>query len=251
MRTQYLYIDESGDSGWMPKHGGASSSQHLAYAGIVVDGKQNYNIRKGVENIMQNHFPQPQGRPEELHYADLIHDKGVYDDLSNSECKSIADDVFDLINEVEPILMATVVDKKQMKERYGGDADNPKQYAFRATVDRFNKHLEAHDNVGTVTIDVAEYRFDKQLRRLVFEAQNSGIEISGARKDSSKIPRIMDTVTLSPSEMSPGLQIADFVAYATRHEYEYGGSNRFDEISDLFRDPEGVSLTEPSLVPRR
>lgn len=249
MDTYFLYLDESGDSGWPQDYGGASPNRHFIYAGLVVDGEQNYQLRMGVEDIIQRYFPLQMERPEELHYADLIHNKGTYGDLTNDEAKSMADDVFDLIKDVEPILMGTVVDKRRMRDRYGKDAFPPKRYGFRATVDRFNMHLEANDAVGTVTIDVADRGFDRKLRQLVYDAQDSGIEIAGSRKDSSKVPHIMDTITMSPSEMSPGIQIADYVAYVTRHEHEYGDSDRYQEIEHLFRDPDGASLTEPSVVP--
>jgi hypothetical protein len=215
----------------------------------VVDGEQNYEIRNGVENILQQYFPQSSSRPEELHYADLIHNKSYYDDLTDDKAYSMANDVFDLIKGVEPTLMGTVVDKRRMRTRYGDNAYPPKRYGFRATVDRFNKHLAANDAVGTVTIDVGDRGFDRKLRQLVYDAQDSGIEIAGSKKDGSNVPNIMDTITMSPSEMSPGIQLADYVAYVTRHEHEYGNSDRYEEISHLWRDPDQAALEEPSVVP--
>lgn len=249
MKTYFLYLDESGDGGWPKGYGGNSPDHNFIYAGIVVDSEQNYKIRNGVENILQEYFPQMESKPEELHYADLIHNKGSYDDLSDDEAYSMANDVFDLIKDIKPILMGTIVNKKRMRTRYGDDAYPPKRYAFRATVDRFNKHLAANDAVGTVTIDVGDRGFDRQLRQLVYDAQDSGIKIAGSRKDGSNVPNIMDTITMSPSEMSPGIQLADYVAYVTRHEHEYGSSDRYEEISDLWRDPDQAALTEPSVVP--
>lgn len=249
MDTKFLYLDESGDGGWPRGYGGSSPGRYFIYAGIVMNGEQNFQLRSGVEEIIQRYFLRQQDRPEELHYADLIHNNGSYSDMSDDDARSMSDDVFDLIKEVEPTLMGTVADKQQMRTRYGDKAFPPKRYAFRATVDGFNKHLETHNSVGTVTIDVADRGFDRRLRQLVYDAQDSGIEIAGSRKDSSKVPHIMDTITMSPSEMSPGIQIADYVAYVMRHEQEYGNSNRYEEIKHLLRDPDGVSLTEPSIVP--
>lgn len=249
MNSKFLYLDESGDGGWPEGYGGASKGRYFVFAGAIVDGEQNISLRNGVEEILKEYFPLRSNRPEELHYADLVHDKGLYRDLPSAEKKQLADDVFDLITNVDPTVMGTVADKQRMKERYGEDAYPPKRYAFRATVDRFNKHLEAKNMVGTVTID-ADESFDRKLRRLVYNAKDQGIDIGGSRKGSSTVPRIMDTITLSPSEMSAGIQIADFIAYVIRHQYEYGGSDRFEEIEHLMRDPEAVSLTEPSVVPR-
>jgi len=251
METELLYLDESGDSGWTPTYGGSSTEQYFVYAGVIVDPEENYRLKQRLNDIITEHFSGKFVRPEEIHYADICHQNGTYRHLDDEEASSLRDDLFQLILDIEPTLMASVVDKDRMKENYGDDANPPKQYAFRSIVDRFHKQLKSDDAVGMVTMDASESSIDKSLRELIYQAKGSGISLPGTRyKKDSTLPRIMDTVTVTPSEMSPGIQMADIVAYQVRHKYHYSTESKgFEAISHLFRDPDSVSLTEPSVIP--
>ncbi|MFB6162408.1 MAG: DUF3800 domain-containing protein [Halococcoides sp.] len=249
MNNKYLYLDESGDPGWPSGYGG-KSSRYFIYSGVTLTGEQNYEVKDRLTKILSNHF-RDHDTPEEVHYADAVHANGKYSQLSDPELSELRDDIFNLILDTEPTLMASVVDKVKMKERYGSDANNPKRYGLRATVDRFHKHLDEHDSVGTITIDSAERTLDRQLRELIYNAQEDGISLPGARyKSDTTLPRIMDTITMTPSEMSPGIQLADVVAYQVYGEYTHSGSSHgFESLEHLFRDPSGTTFTEPSVFP--
>lgn len=250
MNTSLLYIDESGDSGWLPEHGGSSNEPYFIYAGVVLTPAENYELKQKLNNIINEYFTGWQ-RPEEIHYAEICHKTGVYENLDDEELQDLRDDLFRLILDIEPVLMASVVDKARMKERYGDWANPPKRYCFRSIVDRFHMQLEEDDDVGMITMDASDRSVDTRLRNFIYNAQGSGISLPGTQyKEDSTLPRIMDTVTVTPSEMSPGIQIADIVAYQVRHKYRYESeSNGFSLIEHLFRDPDGASLTEPSVIP--
>lgn len=252
MDTRLLYLDESGDSGWLPKHGGNSSEPYFVYAGVVLSPEQNYELEQRLNNVITDYFTGWR-KPEEIHYADICHRNGVYEVLEEEELEDLRDDLFRLILDIEPMLMASVVDKSRMKERYGNRANPPKRYCFRSIVDRFHKQLEADDRVGMVTMDASDKSVDTRLREFIYQAQNSGISLPGtSHKDNSTLPRIMDTVTVTPSEMSPGIQMADIVAYQVRHKYRYETeSHGFSAIEHLFRDPDGISLKEPAVIPAK
>lgn len=250
MDSLYLYLDESGDGGWLPAHGGNSNEPYFVYAGAILTPRQNFEAKDRLNNIFNEHFGR-QNHPEEIHYADIVQRNGDFSTLSSAEKDDLTDDLFQLILDLEPTLMATVIDKDRLKRKYGSHANPPKRLAFRATIDRFHKYLREMEGVGSVTIDSSERSFDRQLRELIYDAQDSGIKLEGVDQGDTTLPRLMDTVTMSPSEMSVGIQIADIVAYQVRHEFRYDNdSYGFEALSDLFRDPSGVSLVEPSVVPQ-
>ncbi|WP_076143259.1 DUF3800 domain-containing protein [Natrinema saccharevitans] len=251
MDTKLLYLDESGDSGWLPDHGGNSTEPYLIYGGVVLSPAQNHLLKQELHDIINKYFSSPMDRPEEIHYADICHHNGPYSQLSNEESSDLRDDLFELILDIEPMLMGMVIDKYELKEEYGAYANPPKRLAFRAIADRFHKQLQSDDAVGMITMDASERSIDARLRELIYQAQDSGIKLDGASsKYDSTLPRIMDTVTVTPSEMSPGIQLADIVAYQIRHQYRYDNdSHGFQAIEHLFRDPDGYSLTEPAIFP--
>ena len=251
MDSLFLYLDESGDGGWTKKYGGNSKSPYFVYAGAILTPEQNYEIKDKLNQIINIHFDWV--RPDEIHFADLVHQNDEFGLLSEDEKESMSNDIFDLILDVEPVLMATVVDKDRMKERYGDNANPPKRYGFRSTVERFHKHLVEHDSIGVVTIDAQERTIDSKLRDLIYSAQDTGIKLPGAssRRDTT-LPRLMDTITVTPSEMSSGIQLADVVAYQVHHQYKYrGDSYGYKKIEHLFRDPQKSYFTEPSVIPKR
>lgn len=238
----FMYMDESGDGG-LPSPYGASNTRHMVYAGAVVSAAQNLALRRGVEKIFALEFGSDV--PEELHYGDIINDRGIYDDMEGIQKKEIADAVFDLITDVEPTIIATVIDKKKHGNRYT-DPWPPKPYIFRATVARFQYYCDVNSGVGMVVADAEQSFIDNELRQIVYNAKSDGVRIV---EKGSKLTNIMDSVLFTPSEMSPGIQIADFIAYAIWSDHEYGNSRRWNQIKHLMRDPEGSGFTEPSLLP--
>lgn len=252
METQFLYLDESGDGGWTPKYGGNSRCKYFVYAGVILSPEQNFEAEKRLTEVINDHFDTAWVRPDEIHFADMVHGNDQFDQLSNDELGELREDVFDLILDLEPEIMASVVNKDKMKEKYRGNANPPKRYAFRATVERFHKHLEEHEDLGVVTIDAAQRSIDSRLRNLVYDAQSSGIKLPGTMSNrDTDLPRIADTVTMTPSEMSAGVQLADVVAYQVLHEHRYSGdSHGYDAIEHLMRSPSGHTFTEPSVIPQ-
>ncbi len=240
---RYLYMDESGDAGLPKKH--SSHTRHMVYAGVILAPEQCYSVQEGIQQILDQHFSkkgiQP---PEELHYNDVVRERGVYGELTGIQRKDLCDDVFKLIERVEPTLIATVIGKKKHEEKYVNPV-SPKSYSFRSNVERFHFFLDSQDEYGSVIIDESESFVDNRLRRLVYKATDEGIKLAGT---GTKILRIMDSAMTTPSEMSPGVQLADFVAYVTWCHYERNQSNRYNQIDHLWRDPPGDSFTEPSLL---
>lgn len=250
METRYLYLDESGDSGWTPKYGGNSSEDYFIYAGAILSPEENYRLGDRVNQILNTYFS-AEDKPEEIHYADICGGHKEYSNLEKEARSDLREDLFEMILDLEPTLTATVIDKNLLKKRYGNIANPPKSLAFRATIDRFHQHVEKRGMIGTAVIDAGEHSIDLKLRNLIYDAKSDGIKLDGANDDAdTTLPHLMDTVNVSPSEMSPGIQLADIVAYQVRHEHQYSGeSHGFEAISHLFRDPSDHRLTEPSVFP--
>lgn len=244
METVFMYMDESGDGG-LPAPHGASTTKHMVYAGAVINGEQNFELKKQVQELLNKYFDDDE-RPEELHYGDIINDRGIYGELDGITKKAISDDVFEVIKDISPTIISTVIDKKKHGNKYV-DPWSPKPYIFRSTIGRFQYYVDDHDCVGIAIADSEQSFIDDTLREIVYDAKSDGIRVV---EEGSKLTNIMDSVLFTPSEMSPGIQIADFIAYAIWCHYEYGNSRRYNEIKHLFRNPSGTRFTEPSLLPK-
>lgn len=245
-----LYLDESGGKNW-PTPWGADPHVQYVLAGLCMTPEQDVVAHQGVAAILDKFFPAPGRRPAELHYGDIINKRGPYSYLTDAKRKEVADDVFALIRKCAPTLMGSVVKKDFMKQRYGANAHPPNEYALRATIDRFDRHLEETQSVGMVIMDTESRESDRGLRLMVHNAKHRGIRVGGIGylpMADRKLTHVLNTISFSESHMSPGIQLADFIAYATWSHHERGRSNRWNEITGLWRT--SGHFREPSIIPR-
>jgi len=199
-----------------------------------------------VSEILTEFFPAGDG-PVELHYGDLINGRNGYELLKPNDRFVFADRVWNFILDLRPSLMGTVVDKTIMRTRYQIPHETS-QYAMRATIERFDKHLKSIGKYGMTIVDTQS--FEREMQQMVHESRRSGIKIAGRLPivTDSNLENVLNSVVCCPSHMSPGVQLADFVAYATFSHFERDKSRRCNQVSSLWRKAEWFS--EPSVVPK-
>jgi hypothetical protein len=243
-----LYLDESGGKEWPPPWGSNESNRYVL-TGPVLTPEQDRRAAAALEAILVRHFPEDSTRPVELHYGDIINGRGPYASFARDRKKRIADEVWDLIIELEPVLIGTVVRKSRLKERYGANAFPPNEYGLIATCDRFHRHLVETDCLGMILMDAENMASQAAMQRIVHTGRRLGGRIFGVigAPDNPRLERILNTLVFTPSHMSAGVQIADFVAYATWSHFERSKGDRFHQIEGLWRRSGG--FTEPSVVP--
>ena len=248
-----LYLDESGGRPW-PRPWGKNPDRYYVLAGLVLDPAQIARAQAGIPQIIQRAFPNGP-RPAELHYGDLInHRMGTpYETMLEPDRLRLSNEVFDFILALNPLLMGTVVDKPRHRsgqEARGNAAIVPQAYAMRGTVGRFDKHLEELNLQGAVEMDSAGFRHDSELTALIAEIRLRGTRLSRAASGTwvnSNLSRVRD-VRFVHSHQCAGVQLADFVAYATWSHFERGKSRRFNQVARLWRRRSG--FVEPSVLPK-
>ncbi len=245
-----LYLDESGEKTWPPPWGRSNHSVY-ALAGVILNPLQDKIAHERIPLILTNFFPNETLRPTELHYGDLINERPPYDTVEREDRRAIADAVFQLIEQLRPVLMGSVVLKKRMKEKYGPGAFPPNEYALRATIERFDRHLEETQQLGMALMDTEGLNADSALREMVHQARSYGIKVGGINympRSDRKLSFVLNSVGFSPSQMSPGIQLADFVAYALFSAHERNRRNRLEQLGPFWRKVGNFS--EPSVIPR-
>lgn len=245
-----LYLDESGGKNWPAPWG---KDPHIRYtlAGLCMTPDQDVAAHRGVSKILESHFPMADARPVELHYGDIINKRGIYSSITDSARKAIADDVFALVRSIGPTLMGSVIRKDLMKRRYGSSAHPPNEYALRATMERFDRHLEETSCVGMAIMDTESLEADRSLRLMVHNAKHHGVKLGGVGylpQMDRRLKHVLNTISFSESHMSPGIQLADFIAYATASHFERGKSIRWNELNGLWR--KSGYFQEPSVIPK-
>jgi hypothetical protein len=243
-----LYLDESGGKDW-PSPWGLNPSQNYVLCGPVMTPEQDLVASKTFEGILERRFPIAFSRPSELHYGDIINGRGHWAGISREERKAATDEVWEAIIQIAPALLGTVVRKRRLKERYGAKAFPPNEYALTATCDRFHRHLTETDSLGMLLMDSETMAAQAAMQKIVMAGRRYGGKIGGVigDPDNPRHDRILNTLAFVPSHMSAGVQIADFLAYATWSSFERGKSDRHDQIAHLWRS--SGTFREPSVVP--
>ena len=221
--------------------------------GPALTPEMDIKANQETERILRKYIPQTEWRnPKfELCYHDLMRGKGIYSTLNDPDRLSMANEVFDFINDLEPILFATAINKLKLKQKYGIGAYDPKKLGMRATIHRFVMTQRRNNMLGSITIDEEEHRKDKNLQTLVKSFKRNGIILRGFSYNPryrEKIDNIINTVNIANSSMTPGIQIADFICRTTWQHYERSKSRRLSQISHLW-DKDNGRIFEPVVFP--
>ena len=245
-----LFLDESGGRPW-PSPWGHNRDKFYVLAGRLLDARQIARAQLRIPQLLEGAFPE-EPRPRELHYGDLINSRDEYSRLGERDRLRLSNAVFQFIEDLNPLLMGTVIRKVPMKEDHGEDAIPPHHYAMQATLGRFDAHLRGKqvEGGGAVEMDSAGFQHDFGIQGVV-----DRIRLVGSRFGRRSSPRWLDSRLDAISSFKfvrshdcAGVQIADFVAYATWSHFERGKSRRFLQTDRLWRRYK--TLIEPSILPK-
>jgi hypothetical protein len=255
MKSYTLYLDAAGDPGW-PSPFGRSRVEWYVLAGLALDPENDLKAKLETEKVLQQYIPDVERRkwPEknfEIHYHDLIYGLNVFSHLKDIQRKELSDKIFEIILECKPILFATAINKTQLKRKYGSNAFPPRILAMQSTIHRFSMFLEREKFIGSAMVDEEEYKKDKEVRELVHQLRRSGATIRGMNyqpKKENNLNRVLNAISLSPSEMSTGIQLADICSRSIWSHFEKKKSERFKQLSGIF-DKNSFRTFEPSVIP--
>ncbi len=242
-----LYLDESGDPGWRPPRGN-SATEYFAVGGLALTPEMDHLAQSRVAELVKKYLGDKPGL--ELRFSGLYARRGAYRNLSWPQAQRMLDEVIDLLHDLKPRIFGTVVVKERHQAKYGYDAYDPKLLALRGLVQRFDLTLSRLDAYGQVVMDEEQFKRDAKLREMVYFGKRHGLSIRGmlySPRFASKPTRISGTINFTPSEYSPGVQLADTCCGILWRKFERGQVRYYKRIEDLFdRYPGGA---EPSVIP--
>ncbi|MDE0526596.1 MAG: DUF3800 domain-containing protein [Thaumarchaeota archaeon] len=135
--------------------------------------------------------------------------------------------------ELKPIAIASTVDKVAEWQNWGEKAIHPQSYAMRSVVHKFSMHLNRRNKIGRVIYDEDKIQFNLLLQEEIINFRKNGIGI-GFQSRPDKLEKILNNINFCPSHLSPGLQLADFVASAIWQKYEHGNDKFYELIEPLW-----------------
>lgn len=237
-----LYLDAAGDPGWVGSRGNSDSPLYIV-AGPALTPEANADAKQGVNDILSRYVATPHSA--EIKYTDLAFGDGVFSDVPHDERVAIKDEINELLEDIDAVLFGTILKKQLHQERYGDRARKIKPWTIQNTVDRFDATIEREGGIGQVVMDAEELETDRRIQRLFNNLRVHGTKLNPRGNEQRYLDNLIDTVTFAPSEMSAGIQLADYVARAIWESLVRDWHDDREALHDLFYQD-----YEPAFMPR-
>lgn len=194
--AQFVYIDETGS---------ASQQPFLTLVAVLVDEDKVRDLSAAMRRVAWQHLGwYPAGF--EFHGHDVWSGTGWWADKAPPELIAAYESALTVLDELELEIAHSTIDKARLHARYNGSAD---RNAYRLALQFL---LEKIDRVGTSNkVLVADEAKEQELNavKMVADLQQWGAgEVPG-----KTLTTIIDCLHFVRSNASPGVQLADLVAY--------------------------------------
>lgn len=208
------YIDETGSVGR-----GAKKQALLTLAAAVVHEDKVQRLTEAFRSLGWKHLG---WLPSdfELHGNEIWNGTGHWKGKSPTELLAVYEDAIAVLDEFAIDVSYASIHKQRLHDRYGGGADGN---AYLLALQFLLEKLER--NYSSNKILIADEQKEHQLRaiKMVADLQDWG----GGEVPGVKLKTVIDSMHFVNSHASPGVQLADLVAYALQRKW-----NAWDNHTD-------------------
>jgi hypothetical protein len=198
--AQFVYVDETGSVGT-----GAAAQPYLTIAAVLVPEEKVRPLAKALEDVAWKHLGWlPSGF--EFHGHEIWGGTRWWDGKTPSELLAVYEDAISVLDTLDLAISHASIDKAKLHAKYSGEADaNAYRLALQFLLEKVDRYG------GSNKIVVADETKEQQLPaiKMVADMQQWG----GGEVPGRTLRTIIDTLHFVPSNMSPGVQMADLVVY--------------------------------------
>lgn len=196
-----VYIDETGSVG-----NGAKKQELLTLVAVLVHEDNVQPLAEAFRDLARKHLGRlPVGF--ELHGYEIWNGTGLWNSLPCAGRIAVYEDAVAVLNDFDIDVSHASIHKERLHKRHGGSADgNAYLLALQFLLQKIDSKY------ATNKILIADEQKEHQLRavKMVADLQDWGMgEVSGV-----KLKTVIDSMHFVSSHTSPGVQLADLVAYA-------------------------------------
>lgn len=208
-----LYIDESGDHVF--KHLESAGHRYLCLLGCWLRGDHYRTFHDALQRFKQEHLPHNPDDPVILHREDILNRRGPYWRLRDAVRRRTFDEaLFQLIADTAFRIVAIVIDKKSLVERYPTPA-HPYHLALGFLMQRYCGLLNHINRCGDVMAESRGGREDRLLKDSYRRVYERGVW-------TTRADFFQEALTSSQLKVKPksaniaGLQLADLLGHPVR-----------------------------------
>ena len=200
--AEFVYIDETGSVGR-----GGRQQRYFTLVAVVVDETAVQALAGRLREIASGHLdPLPDGF--EFHGNEVWNASGCWQNKVPPDLLAAYEDVIGLLEELAVHVVYASIDKSILHDRYDGRAD---ANAYRLALQFMLEKLDAWRTRQALRVLIADEAKQEQVKAIEMVAdmqQWAGGEVPGRQLRS-----IIDSMHFVQSCHSPGVQLADMVAF--------------------------------------
>ena len=209
-----LYVDESGDHVF--HHLEKPSHRFLCLLGCWFRNPEYLAFHDRIEAFKKKHIPHHPDDPPILHREDIMNRRGYYTHLQDAaKAQAFDDALLEIIREGVFNLVAVVIDKLALQQKYGDAVAHPYHLAMGFMLQRYCGYLNQISRVGDVMAESRGGREDRLLADSYSHIHAQGVWQTSAehfqRALTSKQLKIKNK-----SANTAGLQLADLLCHPAR-----------------------------------
>jgi len=226
--VQFIYIDETGSVGK-----GAKSQTQLILVGVIVREELVQALGERLNAITMSHLG---WIPADFEFKgfDIWNGSGYWSKVSPTVRLAAYEAAMGLLVDLDLVVAYATIDKAKLSSKYGGTKDDSAYLlALQFLLQKINAYLRP--GLGVVVADELK---EQRLRaiRLVGDLQSWGVGLV----PGPKLTSIIDSLHYVSSKDSPGVQMADLVAFAIQRDRGKKDTHA-DAISGLQRIRSNIS----------
>lgn len=181
---------------------------HLMLVAVVIDDTSVRAMAEQMEDLRRRSRPAPTAKDFEFHGQDLWHQTGPWIGKSEVEVIEIFDGLIGILEGLKCFVAHSTIDLDKLHERHSGMAD---ENAYRLALQFLLEKVDAYPSYRASRIVIVDEKHEEKFRaiRMVGNMQKFGSgEVPGR-----KLTTVIDNVHFIDSAASPGVQLADVVAF--------------------------------------
>lgn len=232
--AQFVYLDETGSVGK-----GARREKELLLVGVVIDEV----VVRQLAGRMREVAEATLGALEpgfEFHAVELWHGNGPWNSLAPSELLEVFEEIIGLLDELDCYVVHAAINKQKLHDRYGGAYDDS---AYLLALQFLLEKLDAWRRRDNLRVLVADEMKQYQLKaiEMVADLQRWAAGVVPGKQ----LNTVIDSIHFVQSHHSPGVQLADAVAFVM-HRIWNRGYDHPDVDAALLRMAEVIANRTPT-----
>jgi hypothetical protein len=201
--ARFVYIDETGSVGT-----GGRRQPYLTLVAAIVDESNVQLLSDGLRKVAEAHLDWPVSNDLEFHGHEIWQGLGYWAGKSYDQLIAVYEEAMALVEACEIDIAWASIDKAKLSARYGGAADeNAYQLALQFLLEKIDANLGS-----SLKVLVADEMKEQQLRAVKMVADLQ-VWAYGGVVPGRKLKTVIDSLHFVSSHASPGVQMADLIAF--------------------------------------